>query len=201
MLPVPRRAILKKNNGLRKEFETLWQRAEEIWTANETLPDFGGYVSAEFSAVLESLIRLKHRTNTFLEWGSGLGVVAQMAARLGYEAYGIEAEPLLVDLARELAAEFDNPVEFVSGSFVPDKFEWQPELGQESERTVLNLPDAYAELGFELRDFDLVYAYPWPTEHELLKGIMRHGGGLDSRLLIYDAREGVVAYSANDWNN
>ncbi len=163
------------------------------------MPDFSGYVSAEFSSVLDALVRLKHRTNTFLEWGSGLGVVAQMAARLGYDAYGIEAEPMLVDMARELANEFDNPAEFIAGSFVPDGFEWQPELGQESERTVLNLPDAYGELGYDLIDFDLVYAYPWPTEHELLKGIMRSHGGMHSRLLIYDAREGVVVYQANDW--
>ncbi len=151
------------------------------------------------SAVLEALIRLQHRAITFLEWGSGLGVVTQMAARLGYHAYGIEAEPLLVELARDLASRFDNPAEFVTGSFVPDQFVWQPELGQESERTLLNLPDAYGDLGQELRDFDLVYGYPWPTEHELLKGIMRSCGGLHSRLLVYDAREGIVVYQASDW--
>lgn len=196
----PQCVKLNRSPGLRKEFESLWQKAEEIWTAHENAPEFGGYVSADFSAVLDALIRQQHQAATFLEWGSGLGVVAQMAARLGYEAYGIEAEPKLVDLARDLAEQFDNPAEFVSGSFVPDQFEWQPELGQESERTVLNLPDAYGELGQELSDFDLVYGYPWPTEHALLKGIMRSCGGLHSRLLIYDAREGIVIYEASEWN-
>ncbi len=178
----------------------MWEQAEAIWTERENQPEFGGYVSADYSAVLDALILQQPAADTFLEWGSGLGVVTQMAARLGYRAYGIEAEPLLVELARDLAGRFDNPAEFVAGSFVPDEFEFQPELGQESERTVLNLPDAYADLEQELSDFDLIYGYPWPTEHELLKGIMRSCGGLHSRLLIYDAREGIVVYQASDWN-
>ena len=55
----------------------------------------------------------------FCEWGSGLGVVSCLAATLGLDAWGIEAEPALVRAARRLAGDFGLPVEFVRGSFIP----------------------------------------------------------------------------------
>src|SRR5262249_24968675 len=55
----------------------------------------------------------------FCEWGSGLGVVACLAAMLGFEARGIEVEGELVDAARRLAGDFGLPVEFARGSFIP----------------------------------------------------------------------------------
>lgn len=149
--------------------------------------------------MLDALILQHAPSSRFLEWGSGLGVVTQMASRLGYQAYGIEAEPQLVELARDLAGEFDSRAEFVTGSFVPDHFQWRPELGHEAERTLMDLPDAYGDLGMELDDFDLVYVYPWPSEHSLLKGIMQSCGGTHTRLLVYDAREGIMVYTHRDW--
>ena len=43
----------------------------------------------------------------FCEWGSGLGVVACMAAMLDFDSVGIEIEEELVDAARKLADDFD----------------------------------------------------------------------------------------------
>src|SRR5205085_9980642 len=55
----------------------------------------------------------------FCEWGSGFGVVACLAAFLEFDASGIEIEGELVDAARQLADDFDLPVEFIHGSFIP----------------------------------------------------------------------------------
>src|SRR5688572_19428877 len=53
----------------------------------------------------------------FCEWGSGLGTATCLAALLGYEAYGIELEPDLAELSREMARELDIPVEILCTSY------------------------------------------------------------------------------------
>src|SRR5690349_8161945 len=55
----------------------------------------------------------------FCEWGSGFGVVTCLAALLEFDAYGIEVDSTLVRASRRLAADFDLPVEFAHGSFIP----------------------------------------------------------------------------------
>ncbi len=58
-------------------------------------------------------------------------------------------------------------------------------------RTIIDAASAYDELDMEIRDFDLIYAYPWPHEHTLYHNIMREFGRTDAMFLSYDAREGT----------
>src|SRR5437588_11709002 len=81
-----------------------------------------GFVPSDFPSVYRLLRALSSANlpgNLFCEWGSGFGVVACLAAMLDFDAVGIEIEGDLVDAARNLAADFDLPVEFVHGSFIP----------------------------------------------------------------------------------
>jgi hypothetical protein len=55
----------------------------------------------------------------FCEWGSGLGVVTCLAALLEFDANGIEVDSTLAHASRLLAADFDVPVEFAQGNFIP----------------------------------------------------------------------------------
>jgi hypothetical protein len=126
-----------------------------------------------------------------LEWGSGLGIVTIMASRMGFEAYGIEAEPRLVTHAENLARTYGPDAQFAQGSFIPDDFAWNPADGDDVYRTVIDASSAYDQLDMELKDFDLVYAYPWPDEHTLYHNIMRNFGRKGAMLLTYDAREGM----------
>jgi hypothetical protein len=126
-----------------------------------------------------------------LEWGSGLGIVTIMASRMGFEAYGIEAEPCLVTHAENLARTYGPNAQFAQGSFIPDDFAWNPADGGDVDRTVIDVASAYDKLDMELKDFDLVYAYPWPDEHTLYHNIMREFGRKGAMLLTYDAREGM----------
>ena len=168
----------------------IWVRIDEIWTVRNARPAFSGYVSADYEEVFEQLWRMRKQAGTFLEWGSGLGAVAMMAAVIGYEAYGIEAEEELVRISEDLADEFDIDVTFATGSFIPDDFAWEPATGANVTITQIDIPDAYAELGMELSDFDMVYAYPWPDEHGLLEGIMKQFSRPGTTLFTFDAHEG-----------
>ena len=173
------------------EFGCLLAEADDLWERHQDTPAFHGYVSADYQAVYESLAQLQGRVLTVLEWGSGLGVVTIMASRMGFEAYGIEAEPVLVEYSENLAHAYGPKARFAQGSFIPDEFEWNPANGDDVIRTVIDAPSAYDELEMELRDFDLVYAYPWPDEHILYHNIIREFGRSDALLLSYDAREGI----------
>lgn len=180
------------------EFGSLWAEADNLWEQHQDTPAFHGYVSADYLTVYESLARLRGSVLTVLEWGSGLGIVTIMASRMGFEACGIEVEPGLVEYSRSLAQKYGPRARFALGSFIPDDFEWRPGEGDDMHRTIIDTAAVYDELEMELRDFDLIYAYPWPNEHTLFHNIMRDFGRRDARLLSYDAREGIALNRFHD---
>ncbi len=173
------------------ELRDLWSAAAAIWNAHEAETAYEGYVSADFTAIYARLLKLRGRAHTFLEWGSGLGVVAIMASRLGFDSYGIEVKRELVDAARELAMQFDARPKFAIGSFIPNEFNGSLRNGDEFHRTDTNDLDAYAELNMELEDFDLIYAYPWPEEHTVFRSIVRRCAAPHALYLQFDVREGL----------
>jgi len=173
------------------EFRLLWRDAASLWDEHENEAAFEGYVGSDFDAAYRVLKSFQGRAATFLEWGSGLGVVAIMAARMGFESSGIEIQPGLVDLAQTLAQKYHADVTFVCGSFVPEDFEPDASLGDEFFRTDSDSASGYDQLDRELADFDLVYAYPWPDEQGLFNSIMRRYGGRRAVLIRYDNREGI----------
>src|SRR6266852_9193939 len=81
------------------------------------------FVPSEFEFTYSVLQALASATpafgGLFCEWGSGFGVVACLAAMLEFDACGIEIDGTLVAEARQLADDFDLPVQFVRGSFIP----------------------------------------------------------------------------------
>jgi hypothetical protein len=193
-----RNSSCDQDRELLAECRSLWAEADELWDQLRDTPAFHGYVSADYEAVWESLARLRGSVLTFLEWGSGLGVVTMMASRMGFEAYGIEAEPILVEYSEDLARTYGPNARFAQGSFIPDGFEWNPAEGDNVIRTVIDTASAYDELDMELLDFDLVYAYPWPDELTLYHNIMRKFGRRESLFLSYDAREGIELVRVHD---
>ncbi len=119
------------------------------------------------------------RGKRFCEWGSGFGVVTCLAAQYGFEACGIEIESVLVEVAKKLARDYDLNCEFYSGSYLP-KGAFSGDI---------NPSQLDKSLGFSPYDFDVIYAYPWPAELDLLDKlfcrfavsgtllISYHGGG------------------------
>lgn len=181
----------EQNSTLLAEFGSLWAEAEELWERHQNTPAFHGYVSADYLAVFDSLARLRGSALKVLEWGSGLGIVTIMASRMGFESYGIEAEPHLIKQSEILAQTYGPDARFAQGSFIPDQFRTDPANAGGVYRTIIEAESAYGALAMEISDFDLVYAYPWPDELALYHRIIRKFGRRGSMLLTYDARAGM----------
>ena len=169
----------------------LWHKADELWETEQAKPDFESYASADYGEVYHALKSLVGKADTFLEFGSGLGIVTMMADYLGFQSHGIEAKEGLVDMAEEYARHYAPQAKFAAGSFIPEDFYWNPSSGDESVRTFVDVPSAYRELEMELADFDLIYAYPWPTEHDLYSNILNQNARKGAIYMSYDAREGI----------
>jgi len=154
-----------------------------------------GFVSSNPSTVyraMRSIVQQNLSTGTtFCEWGSGLGVVAGLATMLGFTSHGIEIEQDLVDAAQQLADDFELPTHFVQGSFIPAGAEAYAEQAYADNSSeflwvVTDADAAYEELGLELDDFDMVFAYPWPGDDSLLAEIFDRYAAQEALLLTYD---------------
>ncbi|MCR9246403.1 MAG: hypothetical protein NXI31_15325 [bacterium] len=178
-----------------RTLDRLLQRGKALWDQFETVA--GGrhhlFVPCDQRAVYEAMRELVEPASNFLELGSAAGIVTIVADLLGLEAYGIEIEPWLIPRSNDLAADFDSEATFVEGSFVP--FDYRDEITNlASDRiTPTEGADGYDEIGLQLDDFDLVFAYPWPGEEDWLYELMRRHARPDAVLLTYDAQDGCRA--------
>jgi hypothetical protein len=123
--------------------------------------------------------------NLFCEWGSGFGVVACLAALLGFDACGIEIESELVDAARCLADDFSLAVEFVRGSFIPDGSKLRHRSSADYSWLDTGGESAEAELGLGPADFDVIFAYPWPDEERVIANLFEHHAAAGALLVSY----------------
>lgn len=159
-------------------------------------PEREGFVGSdphETHAALATLARSSlPRGGLFCEWGSGLGVVAGLAADLGFESTGIEVQPALVETAEELAAEFSLEVVHARGTIVPPSFADDPVLDRmEAPWWHGPAPDGHAELGIEPTDVDIFFAYPWPGERPAFEALFAHVAGEGALLLTYEDGRGI----------
>jgi SAM-dependent methyltransferase len=156
-----------------------------------------GFVPCDHEAVfraLKALARAQPDLRRFLEWGSGFGVVTGLAAMLGLEACGIEIDARLVMESRALLAAQGLRAAVAHGSFMPADFAVRQRLVDDETRTVFDAADGYGELERDLDDFDLVFAYPWPTEEELYCDLFRRRADHGAVLLTWSRTEGARCY-------
>jgi len=133
----------------------------------------------------------------FCEWGSGLGIVAGLAALCGYEAHAIEIEADLVAEGEALSAAHGLLVEHVAATFVPVGSEdLTAAAGDELEWLQPGGADAYELFGRDPDEFDLFFAYPWPGEEEIVFSIFERHAGRGALLLSYHGIEGLRAQRA-----
>lgn len=161
-------------------------RRIELFQLNSRVP---GFVPSDFGQVYR-LLRAVAATdiapgNLFCEWGSGFGVVACLAAWLDFDTCGIEIDQGLVESARELASDFDLPVEFVCGSFIPRGAKVSVESDDAFAWLTTDGDSAHDELGLTTDDFSLVFAYPWPDEEQAVEQIFERYASLGAILITY----------------
>ena len=153
------------------------------------------FVSSDFALAYSTLRHLGESGlvpgDRFCEWGSGLGVVSCLAALAGFRAFGVEARGRLVRGARRLAADFDLPAEFARGSFFPREAEDGLLAGREFAWLSTGGRCGHEALGAGPEEFDLIYAYPWPDEEEVVAETFEARARLGALLLTYHGESGM----------
>ncbi|YCM43166.1 hypothetical protein V2O64_17805 [Verrucomicrobiaceae bacterium 227] len=163
------------------------------------------YLPSDPAVVHAAIVALKEsghlQGNVFCEWGCGFGIATCLASLLGFEAYGIEIEDGLADLATQLAADLKIPVEILCTSFLPEGYEecegvggkdlLVPEVITSRGETIDTTP-TYD--GLDPDEIDLFFAYPWPGQEELMMDLFKAIASEDAVLLIYHADGEIAAY-------
>ena len=156
-----------------------------------------GAIPSDHEQVLRCLVTLRAKEPglvRFLEWGSGLGIAAVAAAKLGFDAHGIEWDDAMVEEAKQLSARHGVRVPFIAGSFVPPDSDRLLDRAELSMRTVLQSDDAYDRLERDMDEFDVVFAYPWPDEEALYRQLFLRHGAEGAVLVVYGQLDGVRAF-------
>jgi len=182
---VPHRYRAELGPALRATLAEIGEHGWDVWAHfDRTVRDhrWHPFVPADYENVLEALVALRAPGLRFLEWGSATGVIAIMADLLGYDACGIELDEDLVHISRDIAARYHSEARFVTGSFLPAGYSWRSKGGDGRLGTVGEGPSGYLLLDRPLDEFDLVYAFPWGGEEEMMHDLMhrhsRPGAGL-----------------------
>lgn len=156
-----------------------------------------GFVPSDYLAVFEALQAVVEKDlapgDLFCEWGSGFGVAAMLASMMDFQAYGIEIENSLIEAARALADDYSLTTEFMQGSFVPAGAEVDVEHTRTDDNVwlVTDVDDAYPELGLVVRDFDVIYAFPWPGEEDVVANLFDTYSSAGAILLTYTQLDGI----------
>jgi hypothetical protein len=143
------------------------ERMQQFWDSFSKRP-IEQYVACDFDYVAKALYEIDRQKlldgNRFCEWGCGFGIVAGIASLLGWDAVGIEAEPFLVQQGKLLLERHGVSAELYEGNFLPRQAKrWVPNSSQ-LVSLFQHIPPAYEEMGMEIDDFAIIFAYPWPGE-------------------------------------
>ncbi len=142
--------------------------------------------------VLDAIGRAKLAPGpVFCEWGCGFAAVAGLAALAGFQACGIEIERPLLEQARRLAGDFELNVDLVHGNFVPDDAGELADCANEFSWLAEGGPDGHEALELDPDDFDVVFAYPWPGEEEVILRLFDAYAAEQALLVTFRGMEGL----------
>jgi hypothetical protein len=96
-----------------------------------------------------------------------------------------------VSLADELAKKHHLATEFACGSFVPAGSERRLDLAGDVTWLSSGGRDGYEQLQLDPDDFDVVFAYPWPGEEQVIFDLFADHAAVGALLLTYHGQEGL----------
>lgn len=173
-----------------------WQRIQAFQDRWDQ-PQIEQFVASDYELVYRVLRYLVQQDalsgKRMLEWGCGFAVVAALAASLGLDVTGIEAERRLLDEAEITRRQFNVPLDLVWGNFLPQGSERLcqnpdfPSLGHQ-------VPCGYQQIGADLDDFSLVFGYPWPGEWQFHEAVFAEYGAHAGVLVLFCGPNDVRAW-------
>lgn len=172
--------------GLIRDAQDRIERFLHKRQASDPIPSF---VACDFVMVDRALRAIADQRlapgDVFCEWGAGFGVVAGLAALHGFGSHAIEIHRDLVSQAEQLLGDHDLEVEVAQGSLVPEGGDAiVDDLAQQAWLLTGEHP-AYDELGIDVSDIDLIFAYPWPGEEGLIEALFEAFAADGALLLTY----------------
>jgi hypothetical protein len=181
--------------GIPADVRTLLAEAERRIEQFQRSARVPAFVPSDFARVYQTLKTVETTAlapgRRVCEWGSGFGIVADLAAMLEFEAYGIEIESELVDAARRLARDFELPVEFICGSFIPNGGEHLVDVGTSFSWLTPDSDTSYDEIGLDPDDFDIVFAYPWPDEEYVIWTLFERYASTGAVLITFHGSDDI----------
>jgi hypothetical protein len=138
----------------------------------------------------------------FCEWGCGFGICACIAAKLGYETYGIELDPKMAKEARSLTDDLGIPIEILETSYVPDGYDSYSGMGGEvliKEERMRSRDDRFvSELIYDgmdraIDEIDVFFVYPWPMEQAFMRELFDEIAGEGAILIAFQMSREILA--------
>ncbi len=174
------------------------ERIQLYWDSFKAKP-LPQYIECDFDLVAAALSRCVERQmpdgRLFVEWGAGFGVVTGMAAILGMDSIGIEAEEFLCQEARALFEKHNVSAEMWQGNFLP---RGARDLAEDEDPLVSlthSIPPAYGQHEMSLEDFSLVFAYPWPGEEHFLRLVFDRYARSGALMLMFRGPNHIELYA------
>lgn len=178
-LPIPAEIETRIDSARHRieAFQDRWDR-----------PQIEQFVAADYQLIYQALAWILESQSMigrrFLEWGCGFAVVSALAAHLGLDAIGIEAESDLISEGKRTIAGWNAHVELIHGNFLPPG---ATSLAHESTLPSLghDVPCGYEQLDLDVDDFAIVYAYPWPGEDVFHESVFDRYAAFGALLLLF----------------